>query len=87
MKTFTVRDLDRAPGSVLAACDAEGIALIRSRSGKNYEIRPVTLQNTLNNLDARKKWMVRHKEWVSQNPMPSLSPSQFEELDRMLAGE
>jgi hypothetical protein len=42
MKTFTVRDLDRKPADVLLACDTEGVALIRSRSGRSYEIRPST---------------------------------------------
>ena len=40
MKTFTVRDLDRNPGEVLKACDAEGEARIRHRNGRTYLVRP-----------------------------------------------
>lgn len=36
MKTFTVRELDRAPSRVLEACDRDGEARIRRRDGKTY---------------------------------------------------
>jgi hypothetical protein len=41
MKTFTVRDLDRAPAVVLAACDRDGEARIRRRDGRIYRLMPV----------------------------------------------
>lgn len=40
MKTFTVRDLDRAPAIVLAACDRDGEARIRRRDGRIYRLMP-----------------------------------------------
>jgi hypothetical protein len=40
MRTFTVRELDRAPGAVLAACDQDGEARIRHRDGRTYRLRP-----------------------------------------------
>jgi hypothetical protein len=40
MKTFTVRELDRAPATVLAACDRDGEARIRHRNGRTYRIKP-----------------------------------------------
>lgn len=40
MKTFTVRDLDRRPGEVLAACDAYGEARVRRRDGRSYILKP-----------------------------------------------
>ena len=40
MKTFTVRDLDRTPSAVLAACDREGAVLIRCRDGREYRLMP-----------------------------------------------
>ena len=42
MKTFTVRDLDRTPAAVLAACDRDGEALIRRRDGREYRLVPGT---------------------------------------------
>ncbi|MDB6040843.1 MAG: hypothetical protein JWM99_4684 [Verrucomicrobiales bacterium] len=39
MKTFTVRDLDREPGTVLDECDREGAVKIRRRDGRTYTVR------------------------------------------------
>ena len=39
-KTFTVRELDRTPAVVLAACDRDGEALIRRRDGREYRLVP-----------------------------------------------
>ena len=40
MKTFTVRDLDREPSTVLEACDRDGEARIRRRDGRVYRLTP-----------------------------------------------
>jgi hypothetical protein len=40
MKTFTVRDLDRAPGDVLEACRIDGKVRVRERGGQTYLITP-----------------------------------------------
>ena len=40
MKTFTVRELDRVPNTVLDASDRDGAAKIRRRNGRTYTIRP-----------------------------------------------
>ncbi|MDI1334578.1 MAG: hypothetical protein PSU94_00210 [Lacunisphaera sp.] len=40
MKTFTVRDLDRSPGTVLAASRTDGRARIRARGGQTYLVIP-----------------------------------------------
>lgn len=40
MKTFTVRELDREPATVLNACDREGAVKIGRRDGRSYTIRP-----------------------------------------------
>jgi len=40
MKTFTVRDLDRSPATVLAASRTDGRVRIRERGGKTYIITP-----------------------------------------------
>ena len=36
---FTLRDLNRQPARVMAACDRMGVVRIRSRKGRLYEIR------------------------------------------------
>ncbi len=40
MKTFTVRQLDRQPATVLDACDREGSVRIRRRDGRTYLVQP-----------------------------------------------
>ena len=42
VKTFSVRDLDRTPAVVLAACDRDGEARIRRRDGRTYRLMPVS---------------------------------------------
>ena len=39
MTTFTVRDLDRKPATVLDACDREGAVRIQRRDGRRYTVR------------------------------------------------
>ena len=39
MKTFTVRQLDREPATVLDACDREGVVQVRRRDGRVYSIQ------------------------------------------------
>ena len=38
MKTFTVRELDREPATVLDTCDREGAVRVRQRNGRTYTI-------------------------------------------------
>ena len=40
VKTFTVRDMDRKPATVLDACDREGVVRIQRRNGRRYTLRP-----------------------------------------------
>jgi hypothetical protein len=39
MKTFTVRDLDREPSTVLDAADRDGAVRIKRRDGRTYSVR------------------------------------------------
>jgi hypothetical protein len=87
MSTFTVRELDRTPSVVLRACDAEGVAVIRSRSGRSYEIRPVPSSGETVDKEALRLWLARHKAWMKKNAMPPLSALKRAELDRLIAGE
>jgi hypothetical protein len=40
MKTFTIRDLDREPSSVLDAADRDGAVRVKRRDGRTYSVRP-----------------------------------------------
>lgn len=39
MKTFTVRDFDRKPATVLDACDRDGAVRIQRRGDRRYTVR------------------------------------------------
>lgn len=81
MKTFTVRDLDRAPSAVLAACDREGEVRIRCRDGRTYRLAPEPsvrqVITTLPDFEAR-----RHRLFPQ-----TLSREQTRLVDQMLRGE
>lgn len=38
--TFTLRDLNRQPAKVLAACEASGSVRIRTRDGRSFSLKP-----------------------------------------------
>ena len=42
MKTFTVRDMDRKPASVLGAAKEDGVVRIKERNGRSYLLQPET---------------------------------------------
>ena len=81
LKTFTVRDLDRNPRVVLAACDAQGEARIRRRDGRTYLIKPDapprTTITSLPDFAARRRRLFRD----------SLPKSFARKFDQALAGE
>lgn len=80
MKTFTVRELDRAPATVLDAADREGIALIRRRDGRTYTLRP---QSPAKKITALPDFAARRKA-IFAKPVPA---SQVRLADKLLAGE
>lgn len=80
MKTYTVRDLDREPGAVLDACDAEGAVLIRRRDGRTYSLRPEKAPQRraiFPDFAARRRAM----------GMPKISKRNADAVDKLLRGE
>lgn len=81
LKTFTVRQLDRSPGEVLAASRIDGKARIRARGGQTYIIMPEAAPprriTSLPNFAARRAALLAQP----------LSPEFVREFDRALAGE
>lgn len=80
MKTFTVRQLDREPATVLDAADQEGVVQIKRRDGRIYLVRPETPA-------------LRPAEWpdfrarlkkIFQRPIPA---AQVAIVDKLIAGE
>ncbi|MDB6127923.1 MAG: hypothetical protein JWM35_1819 [Verrucomicrobia bacterium] len=84
MKTFTVRDLDRTPAKVLAAADRDGVARVRQRNGRAYEVRPAPT------ISAKPDWPEfarQRREAIAQLRMPRISKSLATKLDLLIAGE
>lgn len=80
MKTFTVRELDRKPATVLDAADKEGVVCIRRRDGRRYSVRP---EITTKKMTSLPDFRSRLKK-IFPKPIPA---SQVAEADRLIAGE
>jgi hypothetical protein len=87
MKTFTVRDLDRQPASVLDACDKEGAVRIRRRNGHSYTVRPEHSTSTRVLAKDRARWLDEHLAWRRRMFSEAISSDQAALVDRLLAGE
>jgi hypothetical protein len=87
MKTFTVRDLDRAPAKVLAAAKRDGVACVRQRNGEMFAVRPLPPPGQ--GPPDWKGFVRQHREWLRRTyPVPSVWPKQqVEELDRLIASD
>ena len=81
MKTFTVRDLDRAPSSVLAACDREGEVRIRCRDGRTYRLAPEAQARRV--ISALPDFAARRSKLFPKR----LTSRQARLVDQMLRGE
>lgn len=83
MKAFTVRDLNRSSAAVLATADRDGVALVRGRNGRAYEVRPATRQAAARSGPA---FSIRRRERLRQlfPEGPVLSTEATATFDRML---
>ncbi len=84
VKTFTVRDLDRKPATVLDACDREGAVRIQRRDGRRYTVRP--------DASAAQKvpWrrlMAEHRARIKRIFPEPIPEEQVRMLDKLIAGE
>ncbi len=80
MKTFTVRELDRSPATVLDAAEADGAALVRRRDGRTYRVAPERRPDGIGEMpdfDARRR----------QLGIPKIPAAASRQVDRWLAGE
>lgn len=80
LKTFTVRELDRAPASVLDAAESDGAVLVRRRDGRVYRIQPETPvrpRGAIPDFDARRREL----------GIPQVRTEITRKVDRWMAGE
>jgi len=80
MRTFTVRDLDRSPSTVLEASRTDGRARIRERGGQSYIIVPETsLQKGISGLPDFQKG----RSTIFNGVLPA---SIVQQIDKAIAG-
>jgi hypothetical protein len=84
MKTFTVRDLDRKPATVLDACDREGAVLIQRRDGRRYTVRPDA--GSAQKVPWRKLF-AEHRARIARIFPEPIPKEQVLILDQLIAGE
>jgi hypothetical protein len=84
MKTFTVRDLDRKPATVLDACDREGAVLIQRRDGRRYTVRP---DQALTQKIPWRKLVADHRARIARIFPEPISKEQAWVVDQLIAGE
>ncbi|MDI1251118.1 MAG: hypothetical protein PSV13_19810 [Lacunisphaera sp.] len=81
MKTFTVRDLDRSPSTVLEASMTDGRARIRERGGRTYLIIPeANLDKPITGFPDFEK----RRRRIFRGVIPA---STVQQLDKAIAGE
>lgn len=87
-QSFTVRDLNRQPARVLAACDRHGAVRIRTRDGRSYCLRPESPEPArtapVESLVAR--WGRLRQRLRAAGFVPP-SPAEMERINRLIAGE
>jgi hypothetical protein len=79
LKTFTVRELERSPASVLDAAEVDGAVLVRRRDGRVYRIQPeapVRPRGAIPDFDARRREL----------GIPKLSSAITRKVDRWING-
>ena len=81
MKTFTVRDLDREPSSVLDAADRDGAVRIKRRDGRTYSVRPEG--DAFAKITSLPDFAARRKA-IFTRPIPA---AHVRRVDKLIAGE
>ena len=87
-QSFTVRDLNRQPAKVLAACDLHGTVRIQTRDGRAYSLKPELPQPQrtahVESLIARRQ-LLRQRLHAAGFVPPS--PAEIDRINRLIAGE
>jgi hypothetical protein len=87
-QSFTVRDLNRQPAKVLAACDLHVAVRIRTRDGRSYSLKPEVPQP---HRTAQAESLIVRRQQVRQRlrAVGFVPPSraEIERINRLIAGE
>jgi len=86
-QSFTLRDLNRQPAKVLAACDLQGTMRIRTRDGRSYTLKPERPEASktaqVYSLMARRQ---QRRQRLRAAGFVSPSPAENERINRIIAG-
>lgn len=87
-QSFTLRDLNRQPAKVLAACDLHGAVRIRTRDGRSYSLKPEipvpSKTAQVNSLLTRRPQLRQRLRAAGFVPP---SPAETDRIHRIIAGE
>ncbi len=88
LATFTLRDLNRQPAKVLAACEAVGVVRIRTRDGRSFSLKPepkpVARSARVDDLLIRRRQL---RERLHAAGFVPPSAAEMELVNRIIAGE
>jgi hypothetical protein len=86
--SFTLRDLNRQPAKVLAACDMHGTVRIRTRGGRSYSLKR---ESSEPDRTAKVESLVARRQRLRQRLRAAgfvpPSPADMEQVNRIIAGE
>ena len=86
--SFSLRDLNRQPAKVLAACDLHGTVRLRTRGGRSYSLKRETSEPDrtakVESLVARRQ---RLRQQLRAAGFVPPSPAEMERINRIIAGE
>jgi hypothetical protein len=87
-QSFTLRDLNRQPAKVLAACDLHGTVRIRTRDGRSYSLKPeipaASRTAQVDSLVVRRQQLRQRLRAAGFVPP---CPAEMERINRIIAGE
>jgi len=87
-QSFTLRDLNRQPAKVLAACDLHGTVRIRTRGGRSYSLKRESFEPErtarVQSIVARR---LRLRQRLRAAGFMPPSPAEVAQINRIIAGE
>lgn len=85
--TFTLRDLNRQPAKVLAACDTYGTVRIRTRDGRSYSLKSETTSAKSSVVESLLKRRQRFREQLRAAGFAPPTQDEMDRIHRVIAGE
>ncbi len=81
MKTFTSRDLSRSAAAVLAASEVDGVAKIKTRDGRVFEVRMVPPEAPRRSKHGAQTLLDELIKLKKQHGSPRVTKEQWDEIE------